>query len=183
MGAGPYFHLWAPSWHLSEHGVCQDISVLVLRGPLHKVSLFPLEHSRLTLLPMFPVGTRSLLASLPQSSCALLLWHNDLTLKVLPSRSYLSMLCGRPHSSSQRTLTGTHAAQERSGWRCSGPKVLLSQPWALPSGVRQGLGIWAWEDRLLPSTWLLWQVMTASFSLSHSMNSGQPLQVAWNRAT
>lgn len=94
-----------------EHGVCQVISVLVLRGPLHKVSLFPLEHSHLTLLPVFPVGTRSLLASLPQSSCALLLWHNDLTLKVLPSRSYLSMLCGRPHSSSQRMLTGTHAAQ------------------------------------------------------------------------
>lgn len=31
--------------------------------------------------------------------------------------------------------------QEGSGWRCSGPEPLLSWPWALPSGVSQGLGM------------------------------------------
>lgn len=31
--------------------------------------------------------------------------------------------------------------QEGSGWRCSGPEPLLSWPWALPSGVSQGLSM------------------------------------------
>lgn len=37
--------------------------------------------------------------------------------------------------------TESSAPQERSGWRWSGPEVLLSQPWPQHSGVRQGLSI------------------------------------------
>ena len=82
---------------------------------------------------------------------------------------------GRPCSGPQWALTSVQAAQglsapqERRGWRCHIPKAFYP-----------GLGLfphvwdmaWAWEDRLLPATWLLWQVMTGSSScLSHQWGS------------
>ena len=108
--------------------------------------MFPLEHSCLTLLPVFPVGTRSLLASLshpvPSSSDTMTLVCEG------PAFSFISEhpLGKAPLQFSEDAYlntrsTGSSAPQERSGWRCSGPKVLLSWPWALPSGVSQGLGM------------------------------------------
>lgn len=70
--------------------------------------------------------------------------------------------------------------QEGSGWRCSGPEPLLSWPWALPSGVSQGLGmrgpppathvypVTADGWQLLPAPPLLFKVLRKyKFSLWH----------------
>ena len=92
--------------------------------------------------------------------------------------SGLSILCGRPCSHSQWTLTGAHstessAPQERSGWRCSGPRALLSWPWALPSGVSQGLGMRGLPPatHMVPVTGADWQFSPASLYVAQGSRS------------
>ena len=60
--------------------------------------------------------------------------------------------------------TESSAPQERSGWRCSGPEALLSWPWALPSGMRQGLGMRGPPPatHVAPVTGDDWQLLPAS---------------------
>ena len=91
-----------------------------------------------------------------------------------PSRPCLSLIiwatAPKALSPSQWTLTrvqaaqGLSAPQERSGWRCSGPEVLLSQPWALHSGVSQGLGMRGPPPatHVAPVTGDDWQLLPAS---------------------
>ena len=62
--------------------------------------------------------------------------------------------------------TESSAPQERSGWRCSAPGPFYPGLGLCPQMWNRA---WAWEDRLLPPTWLLWQVMTGSSSLPPSM--------------
>ena len=61
--------------------------------------------------------------------------------------------------------TESSAPQERSGWRCSGPEVLLSQPWALHSGVSQGVAMRGPPPapHVAPVTGDDWQLLPASF--------------------
>ena len=116
-----------------------------------------------TLLPMSPVGTRSLPTPFPQFSRTLFLWHSGLPdsryCPACPLTLVWASLCGRPCSHSQQTLTGAQAVQGSSapeeglngGALATGPFIL-----ALGSCPNMWERTWAWEDCLLPPTSVLW---------------------------
>ena len=133
---------------------------------LHQVSRFLLP-LRIHPHPCHPQGPNPLPSSLVWAP-----WGKALL--QLPVGTYQCPL------TSVQAAQGLSAPQERSGWRCPIPKAFYPGLWLF---LQVWDMTWAWEDRLLPATWLLWQVMTSSSFLplsSMGLRKVAPRKKIWS---